>query len=159
MRTAYTARMRAPFGLVGIRIEGDAVAEIAYLPHSARELAPQNRLAARACAEIERYLEDPDYAFTLPLAHVGTDFQRRVWTRIAAIRRGHTRSYGEIARELGSSARPVGQACGANRFPLVIPCHRVVAAGGIGGFAHHRSGFHIAVKRWLLAHEAARTAK
>src|SRR3972149_4669706 len=152
MRTAYTARMRSPFGLVGIRIEGDAVAEIAYLPHSARELAPQNRLAARACAEIERYLEDPDYAFTLPLAHVGTDFQRRVWTRIAAIRRGHTRSYGEIARALGSSARPGGPAGptpSRSSFPAIgswrpaaSAASRTTGAGSIsrssGGRSHMR---------------------
>ena len=75
--------------------------------------------------------------------------------KIAAIGPGLTRSYGEIARELGSSPRAVGQACGANLVPLVVPCHRVLAAGGLGGFAHHEGGFHLAVKRWLLAHEGA----
>jgi methylated-DNA-[protein]-cysteine S-methyltransferase len=150
----YCAKMRAPFGVVGIRTEGDAIVAIDYLPHAARELAPRDRLAAAACAQIERYLADPDSRFDLPLRPVGTAFQRRVWARIAAIPRGCTRAYGELARELGSSARPVGQACGANRYPIVIPCHRVVAAAGIGGFAHHAEGFHVAVKRWLLAHES-----
>jgi len=145
--------MRAPFGVVGVRTEGAAIAGIAYLPHTARELAPQDRVAAAACGQIRSYLADPDFAFDLPLQPAGTAFQRSVWARIAAIPRGRTRAYGELARELGSSPRPVGQACGANRYPLVIPCHRVVAAAGIGGFAHRTDGFQLAVKRWLLAHE------
>jgi methylated-DNA-[protein]-cysteine S-methyltransferase len=154
----FSARMPAPFGLVGVRTEGDAVAEIVYLPPSAGELAPRNRVAEAACAQIACYLEDPDFAFDLRLGPAGTPFQRRVWRLIAAIPRGRTRSYGALADELGSSPRPVGQACGANRFPLAIPCHRVVAAGGLGGFAHHDAGFHVAVKRWLLRHEGAQVA-
>ncbi|HZA96634.1 MAG TPA: methylated-DNA--[protein]-cysteine S-methyltransferase, partial [Burkholderiaceae bacterium] len=58
------------------------------------------------------------------------------------------------ARRLNAQARAVGQACGDNHLPLAIPCHRVVAASGIGGFAHHRGGAYEAIKRWLLLHEA-----
>lgn len=150
--------MPAPFGLVGVRTEGDSVAEIVYLPRSAGELAPRNRTADNVCEQIARYLADPDFSFDLPLGPAGTPFQREVWRLISAIPRGLTRSYGELAQELGSSPRPIGQACGANRFPLAIPCHRVVAAGGIGGFAHHDAGFHVAVKRWLLRHEGVKLA-
>ena len=79
--------------------------------------------------------------------------------KISAIEAGRTRSYGELARELRSAARAVGQACGANPLPLVVPCHRVLAAGGIGGFAHSEGGFLLEVKRWLLAHEGAAAAR
>jgi len=155
-RTAdYQAKLPAPFALLGIRIEGDVLAEITFLPKTGRPLAPQSRLAARACAQIARYLNDPQFRFDLPLASQGTEFQRRVWAKIAAIGAGRTRSYGELARELRSAPRAVGQACGANPIPLVVPCHRVLAAAGIGGFAHHEGGFHLAIKRWLLAHEGA----
>ncbi len=155
-RTAgYEAKLLTPFALLGIRTDGDVLAEITFLPKSDEALAPQDRLAARACAQIERYLEESEFRFDLPIASQGTPFQRRVWRKIAAIGPGLTRSYGEIARELGSSPRAVGQACGANPVPLVVPCHRVLAAGGLGGFAHHEGGFHLAVKRWLLAHEGA----
>jgi methylated-DNA-[protein]-cysteine S-methyltransferase len=149
----YQAKLLAPFALLGIRTEGDVLAEITVLPRTDKPLAPQNRLAARACAQIERYLNDPQFRFDLPLAPQGTEFQRRVWAKIAAIGAGRTRSYGELARELRSAPRAVGQACGANPIPIVVPCHRVLAAGGIGGFAHHEGGFHLAIKRWLLAHE------
>jgi methylated-DNA-[protein]-cysteine S-methyltransferase len=149
----FHAKLDTPFALVGVRTEGAALAEIVYLPRSAGTLAPANALAERACAQIEKYVADPGYRFKLPLKQVGTAFQRRVWDMIASIPRGETRSYGDIARLLRSGPRAVGQACGTNYFPLVIPCHRVVAANGLGGFAHTSGGYLIEVKRWLLAHE------
>jgi len=158
MRTAsgiYQAKLPTPFALLGIRTEGDFLAEIVFLPKAGKALAPQDRLGERVCRQIERYLDDPEFRFEVPLRPSGTPFQRRVWAKIAAIGPGRTRSYGSIARELGSAARAVGQACGENRFPLVIPCHRVLAACGIGGFAHRAGGFHLSVKRWLLVHEGA----
>jgi methylated-DNA-[protein]-cysteine S-methyltransferase len=153
--SAYQARLAAPFGVLGIRTEGAELAEITFLRPKHGELAPVNAAAERACSQIERYLADPQFRFDLALRLVGSAFQRRVWDRIAAIPAGRTRSYGEIAAELASAPRAVGQACGANFFPLVIPCHRVVSASGLGGFAHHDGGFHLSVKRWLLRHEQA----
>ena len=100
------------------------------------------------------YLADADFDFSLPLRPSGTAFQRRVWNEIAAIPKRETRSYGEVAKALHNAPRAVGQACGANPFPLVVPCHRVIAAGGaLGGFARNRGDFMLDVKRWLLAHE------
>jgi methylated-DNA-[protein]-cysteine S-methyltransferase len=151
----FQAKLSTPFGVVGVRTAGDAIVEIVYLPRAAGTLAPSDPLAERACRQIERYLDDPGARWDLPLARAGTAFRRRVWRKIAAIRAGETRSYGALASELGSAARAVGQACGDNPFPLVVPCHRVVAAGGLGGFAHADAGFEISVKRWLLAHEGA----
>lgn len=138
---------------VGVRTRGEVLAEICYLPRSFALVAPANRLAERAARQFERYLEDPDSAFDLPLAEVGTVFQRRVWEVIASIPRGRTLSYGQVARRVRSAPRAVGQACGANWFPLVIPCHRVIGADGLGGFGHHGEGFHLEIKRWLLLHE------
>ena len=149
----FQAKLDTPFALVGVRTEGAALAEIVFLPKSAGALAPTNSLAERACAQIEKYIADPGFCFKLPMKHVGTPFQRRVWDMIAAIPRGQTLSYGDIARMLLSAPRAVGQACGSNYFPLVIPCHRVVAAKSLGGFAHNSSGYLIDVKRWLLQHE------
>jgi methylated-DNA-[protein]-cysteine S-methyltransferase len=139
---------------VAVRTREGRVAQIRYLPRSTPGLAPRNALAERAARQIERYREDPDTTFDLPLAIEGTDFQKRVWAAMCAIPRGRTRTYGDLARELGAPARAVGQACGDNRLPIVIPCHRVVAADGIGGFAHSTDGFLIEAKRWLLLHEA-----
>jgi methylated-DNA-[protein]-cysteine S-methyltransferase len=156
---SFQAKLRAPFGVLGVRTSGTRLAEIVFLRPGGAAVAPRDGVAERACAQLERYLADPEFHFDLPLAPCGTPFQRRVWSKIAAIVPGRTCSYGEIARELDSAARAVGQACGANPLPLVVPCHRVLAAGGIGGFAHHEGGFHLAVKRWLLAHEGAVAAR
>ncbi len=112
-------------------------------------------MLAEAARQIERYRDDPDADFDLPLDVRGTPFQAKVWRALSRIPRGETRTYGAIAKALGSAARAVGQACGENRFPVVIPCHRVVAASGLGGFAHARGGYLMDAKRWLLRHERA----
>jgi methylated-DNA-[protein]-cysteine S-methyltransferase len=139
---------------VAVRTRDDRVVEIRYLPAEIETKAPTNSLASLAAKQLERYREDPDARFDLPLAVEGTPLERAVWDAMCAIPRGRTRTYGELARELGADPRAVGQACGDNRLPIVIPCHRVVAADGIGGFGHSRRGYLLEAKRWLLAHEA-----
>lgn len=138
---------------VAVATRDERVVEIRCLPLSAPRIAPRNALAARAAAQLEAYLADPDTRFDLPLAVEGTPFQLTLWRALREIPRGETRTYGELARQLEGEARAVGQACGDNRLPLVIPCHRVVAAEGIGGFAHSTAGYLLEAKRWLLAHE------
>jgi len=138
---------------VAVATRDARVVEIRYLPSSAASVSPRNALAARAADQLREYLENPDARFDLPLAVEGTPFQLKLWEALCRIPRGKTRTYGDLARELEGEARAVGQACGDNRLPVVIPCHRVVAAGGIGGFAHSTGGYLLEAKRWLLAHE------
>jgi len=139
---------------VGVVARGGEVVEIRYLPLSAPSRVPANALAEMAARQLERYREDPDARFELPVRIEGTALQRGVWDAMCAIPRGRTRTYGELARELGADPRAIGQACGDNRLPIVIPCHRVVAADGIGGFGHSTGGYLVEAKRWLLMHEA-----
>ena len=90
-----------------------------------------------AIAQLVEYLEGKRQVFDLPLDVRGTPFQRKVYEAVARIPYGHTRSYAEIAREVGqpSAVRAVGSANGANPIPLVIPCHRVIASDGkLGGY-------------------------
>lgn len=154
----FSAILLAPFGAVGIRTEPGAVRELTYLPKHFQEKAATDALAERVMRQVERYLVEPDFRFDLPLMTVGTEFQRRVWQTISAIPRGEVRTYGQVAKMIRSAPRAVGQACGANWYPLIIPCHRVTGSGGIGGFANHddETGFHLGVKRWLLAHEGVK---
>jgi len=158
----WEAVVAFPKMMVGIATREERVAEIRYLPPGAAARAPENALAERAARQIERYREDPDAKFDLPLLIRGTDFQRRVWEAMCRIPRGRTLTYGELARSLGEDGhevpRAVGQACGDNRLPIVIPCHRVVAASGIGGFAHATGGYLLEAKRWLLMHESSADA-
>ena len=154
----WDAVLEFPKMKVAVATRGERVAEIRYLPLAADSKAPENELAERAARQLERYREDPDAKFDLPLLIEGTQFQRRLWDALCAIPRGRTLTYGEMARKLGGEARAVGQACGDNKLPIVIPCHRVVAAGGIGGFAHATDGYLIEAKRWLLMHESSADA-
>jgi methylated-DNA-[protein]-cysteine S-methyltransferase len=105
------------------------------------------------CEQLQHYLENPDAQFTVPLKPGGTPHQQKVWQAMCNIPRGKTRSYGELAAELKSGAQAVGQACGANPIPIIIPCHRVVGKAGLGGFMRHASGESLDIKRWLLKHE------
>jgi methylated-DNA-[protein]-cysteine S-methyltransferase len=155
MTVDFSAVMDTPFGRFGIRCDATVLHELVFLPPRIALLDPVNPLAKRVVKQVERYLDDPHAAFDLPLQKVGTEFQNRVWQQISAIKAGDTRSYGALAKSLRSAPRAVGQACGANYYPLIIPCHRVVSASGLGGFAHHDEGFHLTVKRWLLSHENA----
>ena len=167
----WAARLRTPFAVLGVRTDGCAVTHLTYLPRDERAQAPADAVAAKLALEIERYLADPEFRFTVPLAPAGTPFQQRVWQALGAIAPGQSRTYGEVARMVRSAPRAVGQACGANRIALVIPCHRVVAAmGSLGGFmgvagattgasrsdAAVEEGSPIAIKRWLLRHEGYR---
>lgn len=150
---SYQAVVAAPGFALGVRCSATQLTAIEFLPPQAAQAA-DSVLAGRAAAQLEAWLADPASPFELPLATAGTPFQRAVWQAIAAIPRGTTRTYGELAAALGSAPRAVGQACGANPFPLVVPCHRVIArGGGLGGFNRQGGGFLLDVKRWLLRHE------
>lgn len=105
--------------------------------------------------QLGAYFTDGSLTFDLKLESGGTPFQRRVWNALREIPPGRTVTYGDLARRLGTGARAVGGACRANPCPIVIPCHRVVAANGLGGFAGDTSGRKLDVKRWLLRHEGA----
>ena len=139
---------------LGVKTRDHRVVEIKYLPLSVQSVAAKTPLAERAAKQLEHYRENPDTTFDLPLLIEGSPLERGVWEAMCAIPRGRTRTYGELARELGADPRAIGQACGDNRLPIVIPCHRVVAADGIGGFAHSTGGYLLEAKRWLLMHEA-----
>ncbi len=147
----FTMIIDSPVGRLSIAEAGGAVVRIAWSDHEAGEPQAQpgeTPLLARAAQQLSEYFAGTRRDFDLPLDPAGTPFQRRVWTEMARIPFGATESYGALAREVGSVARAVGGACGANPIPIVIPCHRVVAeGGGLGGFS---GGTGPATKRVLL---------
>ncbi len=114
----------------------------------------ENALVKSAYKQIQQYIQEPTTRFNLPANIGGTAFQQRVWQAISAIPFGQTRTYGQLARSVGSGPRAVANACGANNLPLIIPCHRVVGKNGLGGFMQSKPNG-LQVKHWLLAHEGA----
>ena len=104
---------------------------------------------------VAAYVDGATTRVEVPLDVRGSAFQRRVWRALQQIPAGQTRTYGQLAAQLKSSPRAVGNACRQNPVPLLVPCHRVVAATGLGGFGGETRGKRLAMKRWLLEHEGA----
>ena len=158
MKSASYCVIEAPFGRLGIAtelVDGSLMlSKIDYLPVTKALLPPQNALAKEVAKQCKAYFKDPNYQFDLPMKPSGTAHQQKVWQSIRRIPAGSAKTYGEIAGAIQSGPRAVGTACGANPFPLITPCHRVVSTQGIGGFMKENTpGLYRQIKTWLLKHE------
>ncbi len=149
----YDAVIATPVGRLGIVLEEDALADVSFLGETVALQPPRTTAAKKVCRQLRSYFANPCFSFRLPLTLSGTAFQQRVWRELRRIPAGRTLSYGALARRLATSARAVGNACRANPVPIVVPCHRVVAANGAGGFMGRRSGNALRIKHRLLEHE------
>lgn len=113
-------------------------------------------MSSFACSvkkQIEAYFMSALSGFDLDIDVAGTAFQQSVWAVISSIKVGETLTYTDVANQLNSSPRAVGNACRANPVPIIVPCHRIVSKSGIGGFDGQRAGKNIDIKYWLLDHE------
>ena len=124
--------MHAPIGDLTISAEDNVVVSLDW---GWAQEQNTNTLLQNAKSQLNDYFDGLRKNFDLPLEPPGTKFQQRVWSMMEQIPYGKTITYGEIAKALGSSARAVGMACGANPLPVIIPCHRVVAANNMGGYS------------------------
>jgi len=151
----YDAVIKSPLGRLGI-LADEALTRIDFMTLDTPLKAARTPLARKVCAQLKRYFADGAVCFDVPLAPTGTLFQRRVWREMQRIPAGQAHRYGQLAARLGSGPRAVGGACRANPIPIVVPCHRVVAANGDGGYMGATRGRRMDIKRWLLAHERHR---
>jgi methylated-DNA-[protein]-cysteine S-methyltransferase len=149
----HDAILSAPMCRLGACFAGEALTRLDFLPAGTPTIHPNDERGRHLARELDAYWDNPGHPFDLLFAPFGTPFQLRVWHGLMRIPAGRPVTYGTLAQQLGTAARAVGQACGANPLPIVIPCHRVVAAHGLGGFMHASSGAPLDVKTWLLAHE------
>ncbi|OGU22065.1 MAG: cysteine methyltransferase [Hydrogenophilales bacterium RIFOXYD1_FULL_62_11] len=147
------AILPAPMCRLGARFDGDALTRLDFLPLDTPVSAQLDARAEHLARELAAYWDDAAHAFNLRFELSGTPFQQRVWRALMAIPPGQPTTYGALAKQLGTAARAVGQACGSNPLPILVPCHRVVAANGLGGFMHAAAGAPLDVKTWLLVHE------
>ena len=155
-RKVYDAVISTPVGRVGVILQDGVLADINFLKSSTPLKAPRSLAERKVCRQLRSYFANPRAAFHVSLAPSGTPFQQRVWKALQRIPAGQTLSYGALARKLTTSARAVGNACRANPIPIIIPCHRIVAADGAGGFMGKRAGPALRLKHWLLEHEQRR---
>lgn len=143
----------SPVGALTLFEHGGAITHLLWATGSRIRNGRPTPLLAAARQQLREYFAGRLERFHLPLAPAGTDFQRRVWDAISQIPHGETETYGALAKRLGSAARAVGAACGANPIPIIIPCHRVMGAGGrLNGYSG-RGG--LATKTRLLQLEGA----
>lgn len=152
---AFDAIIPAPFGAIGVRTEDDFMVGLELLPVTQAEKTSGDPFIQSVVTQIKQYLNDPNTILDIPVAVKGTPFQRRVWKAIANVPAGKTVTYGELAETVASGARAVANVCGANQVPLIIPCHRVVAKSGLGGFMRGDERG-LTIKTWLLQHEQQR---
>ncbi|MFC3675178.1 methylated-DNA--[protein]-cysteine S-methyltransferase [Ferrovibrio xuzhouensis] len=154
----------SPLGPLTIRAAGGAVIALDW-GRQTEAPGSEQALLAEAARQLAAYFAEGHFRFDLPLHPRGSVFQRAVWDFMLAIPAGETRTYGDCATALAaggiveapagsaSAAQAVGGACGANPIPVIIPCHRILAAGGRTGGYSGRGG--VVTKRWLLEHEGA----
>jgi methylated-DNA-[protein]-cysteine S-methyltransferase len=147
--------MPSPLGVIQVRIADEQLHHITLAAQAGQAAAQPSSCFGRAIARwLRDYFED---AQAVTCAHnpmgSGTAFQQRVWRALCDIPAGETRTYGELAKMLNSAPRAVGQACRRNPLPILVPCHRVVSAQGIGGYDGADAGVELQRKRWLLCHE------
>jgi methylated-DNA-[protein]-cysteine S-methyltransferase len=151
-----TMPVETPIGRLVLECDGDVLIGV-WLPHERRhgrrdadDVPP---VLKEAAAQLEEYFAGERREFDVPMELDGTPFQKEVWAELSRIPYGETISYGELARRVGrpNGPRAVGQANGRNPIPIIVPCHRVLASNGIGGY-----GGGLALKRALLAVEGVR---
>ena len=152
----YVAILKIPWidVALGIGARNELLTSIDFLPGNQSTFTACFDIAREAVAQLNAFFRNPRHQFTLPIDPTGTVFQRKVWNALRAIPVGETLSYGELAMRLRSSARAIGGACRVNPIPVIIPCHRIVAAQGIGGFMGFTAGRSVKIKQSLLAHES-----
>lgn len=147
--------MDSPVGRLAIHTHAGKLTQIDYGVRGEVTRKLIDPLHKKIAQQLRAYFSRPTTRFELPLQLDGTPFQQKVWRALQTIPVSQTLSYGELAVRLHTSARAVGNACRANPVPLVVPCHRVIAKNGIGGFGGATQGRAIDRKRWLLHHEGA----
>jgi methylated-DNA-[protein]-cysteine S-methyltransferase len=155
----YDAVINTPFPgnniRLGIRVLGDELQELTYVNSRTQLKSPRTAGAKRVVEQLNAYFLDSSYQFSVPLAPQGTPYQKRVWDLLRRCPVGKVWSYGDLARKANSGPRAVGNACRRNPIPIVVPCHRIVSATGMGGYSGEIAGSYIKIKQWLLEHESA----
>ncbi len=154
VKQQYDVIFNTTMATIGLKFTGSRLSKVAYLSKQV-DMLPQTELAKKVKGKIEKYLKSKEKSIKVEVALNVTPFQLRVLDQLQQIPYGETRSYGDLAKILKTSPRAVGNACRNNPLPIIIPCHRVVAANGIGGYDGATQGETLDIKYYLLRLEGA----
>lgn len=157
-QTGYDAILSIPIpgARVGLGVVTDdaILSGLDFLWEDYKEQPAQSEFAADVADQLLDYFNNPQQKFSIPITLSGTTYQKRVWQKLQHIHVGGCQTYGQLAKQLKSGARAVGSACRRNPIPIIVPCHRVVSASGMGGFGGKKHGVQLQLKQWLLQHES-----
>jgi len=156
LNLALTGQVETPIGMVDVVTAENRVVNVHFASTESNLtlIGGSDPFQQQVQRQLLDYFQRPISLSEIPRQPEGTPFQQRVWQALCEIPLGEVVSYGELARQLGTSPRAVGGACRANPTPLIVPCHRVISVTGIGGFSGQwRQGEKVDIKRWLLRHE------
>lgn len=140
---------------LGVVLDAQGVTHMEFLPADTPLCHGTTPLERHIELQLLAYFENPGTSLDIPLHPAGTAYQLRVWQSMRQIPVGATSRYGELAERLASGPRAVAAACRTNPIPILIPCHRVVAKAGLGGYMGQTEGEAMSIKQWLLHHEGA----
>lgn len=154
MASTFYSIIDSPVGSLQLSIADKYVTKIEWskLPRTSLALRT-SCFSLQMSNQLEEYFLHAHNDWSMPLVKCGTEFQQKVWHYLQTLPLGETRYYSDVAKALNSSAQAVGNACRANPFVIVVPCHRVVSKTGLGGYDGKTSGHNLAIKQWLLDHE------
>ena len=154
MSAIVQTHINTPTGQLLIATRDQCVQSISFNMTDLRVASPvSSDVADRTIQQLNTYFQQAHNDWSLPLLTKGTEFQRKVWRYLQTIPVGETRTYSEVAKELATSSRAVGNACRANLFAIIVPCHRVISSSGLGGYYGKTAGRELVIKQWLLDHE------
>ena len=149
----HDAVINSPIGKLGIVVVANKLVKIDFLPRQSSTLVTHNFVIQQTIKQLKEYFCHPRVRFKIPLCLAGTPLQQQIWQAIQRIPCGKTMTYGELAQKIATSPRVIGNACRCNPIPLVIPCHRVVAATDLGGYCGKGNKNRLLIKQWLLDFE------
>lgn len=156
-KSQYNAVIDLPFGRIAICADDDGLSLVVPVSRATKIKKADHPIAKEACRQLKSYIANSNFNFSVPIKTSGTPFQEKVWQALRKIPADQTVTYGKMAQSLRTSARAIGNACRRNPAPIVVPCHRVVAKNGTGGYMGQRKGSAVEMKNWLLRHEASIT--
>lgn len=149
--------MPSQVGKLVLELQGDQLVSLSIAESDEQpldsDIKSKNKLEKSIRQQLKKYFSSAVSFNAISLLPNGTPFQKSVWRELSKIPLGETRTYGEIANKISSSPRAVGNACRRNPIAIIIPCHRVISAQGLGGYAGATEGKQLDIKRWLLNHE------
>jgi methylated-DNA-[protein]-cysteine S-methyltransferase len=147
----YSSVISTPVANLGMQIDDSSLYGLSWLPKNYPVKISKTGVAREVFIAIQTYIQSGEPLPPVPIQLVGSVFQIKIWKALKDIPMGTVVSYGDLAKQLKTSSRAIGQACRTNPVVLFIPCHRVVSVNGIGGYMGIQKKINI--KKWVLHHE------